>query len=247
MNNTVIKQKHKPAKKRPAEVAATNPFLKQKKLEDCIPKSDDALNKAITDAIVDFLADSGVAFRIISLPSFHNLMKIANRRIKLKHPTTYSRLVKTKADEVKQDLLNIITAVKGDVSCVGFTTDLWTSRAGHPFMSLTVHFIDKDWELHRWTPYVAPFPARHTGKNISLGLDAMIDDLGLTGEQWDLFAINDNAANVKLGIRLSRHLDQYLCSIHTLELVINDTLKRVRCKKALGKQKLLEHSLILAQ
>ena len=100
-------------------------------------------------------------------------------------------------------------------------------------MSLTVHFIDKDWELHRWTPYVAPFPARHTGKNISLGLDAMIDDLGLTGEQWDLFAINDNAANVKLGIRLSRHLDQYLCSIHTLELVINDTFKRVRGMKAI--------------
>ena len=52
---------------------------------------------------------------------------------------------------------------------------------------------------------VAPIPARHTGKNISLGLDAMIDDLGLSGDRWELFAINDNAANVKLGIKLSRY------------------------------------------
>ena len=230
------KVKANPTKKRPAAAAATNPFLKQKRLEDCIPQSEDALDKAITDAIVDFLADSGVAFRVVSLPSFHNLMKIANRRIKLKHPTTYSRLVKTKAEEVKQDVLDIISAVEADVSCIGFTTDLWTSRSGHPFMSLTVHFIDKDWELHRWTPFVAPFPARHTGKNISLGLDAMIDDLGLTGEQWDLFAINDNAANVKLGIRLSRHLMQYLCSIHTLELVVNDTFKNIRGMKAVLKR-----------
>ena len=102
------------------------------------------MDKAITDAIVDFLADSGVAFRVVSLPSFHNLMKIANRRIKLKHPTTYSRLVKTKAEEVQQDVLDIMSAVMAYVSWVVFTADLWTSRSGHPFMSLTVHFSDKD-------------------------------------------------------------------------------------------------------
>jgi len=27
------------------------------------------------------------------------------------------------------------------------TTDLWTSRATHPYLSYTVHFIDGNWEL----------------------------------------------------------------------------------------------------
>ena len=63
---------------------------------------------------------------------------------------------------------------------------------------------------------MAPFPASHTGKNISLGLDAMVEGLGLGGDQWELFSVNDNAANVKLGIKLSRHLKQYLCDIHRL-------------------------------
>ena len=224
---TETKAKSNPAKKRAGDPAPSQPKMKQKKLFDCIPESDEALNNAITDAIVDFLADSGVAFKIVGLESFHNLMRIANRRIKLKHPVTYSRLVRVKADEIRKDLLDIITAVKSDLSCISFTTDMWTSRAGNPFMSLTIHFIDKNWELHRWTPYVAPFPARHTGRNIALGLDAMVEELGLDNEQWELFSINDNAANVKLGIKLSRTLSQYFCDIHTLELAVKGTFKKV--------------------
>ena len=51
---------------------------------------------------------------------------------------------------------------------------------------------------------MAPFPASHTGKNISLGLDTMIESLGLNGEQWNLFSVNDNASNMKLGIKMSK-------------------------------------------
>jgi hypothetical protein len=215
-----------PAKKRPSENVDGPAEPKQRKLEDCIPVSQEALNKAIDDAIVDFLADSGVAFRVVGLASFDRLMKLANRRIKLKHPTTYSRLVKNKAAEIKKDIVDIIGAVKGDLTVAAFTTDMWTSRAGTPFMSLTIHFIDKNWDLHRWTPYIAPFPASHSGKNISIGLDAMIEELGLGSGQWELFAVNDNAANAKLGVKLSRHLNQYLCAIHTLELAVKDAYNK---------------------
>lgn len=235
------KAKATPAKRRPAD-EPIQAKMKQRKLHDCIPESDDALNRAIEDAIIDFLADAGVAFNVVGLDSFKKLMEIANRRIKLKHPATYSKMVKLKANEIRQELLDIITAVKGDLTCVGFTTDMWTSCAGNPFMSLTCHFIDKDWELHRWTPFVSPFPARHTGKNIALGLDAMLDELGLDSSDWDLFVVNDNASNVKLGIKLTRHLKQYLCCIHTLELGVKDTFKNVlgmtavlKKTKALGK------------
>ena len=214
----------KTTSKRPAAPSTSSkPKTKQAKLEDCIPQNADSLNRAIEDAIVDFLADSGVAFRVVGLASFKKLMEIANRRIKLKHPKTYARLVKAKDADIKQDLLDIIAAVKGDLGCVGFTTDMWTSISGNPFMSLTVHFIDKDWVLHRFTPYVAPFPARHTGKNISLGLDAMVEDLGLDTGDWELFSVNDNAANVKLGIKLSLYLKQYLCDIHIVEHAVKDT------------------------
>ena len=81
-------------KKRAAENGEPSVDPKQRKLEDSVPATQQALNKAIDDAIVDFLADSGVTFRVVGLASFDKLMKFANRRINLKHPPTYTRLIK---------------------------------------------------------------------------------------------------------------------------------------------------------
>ena len=87
--------------------------------------------------------------RVVGLPSSERLMKTAKKRVTLKHRTTYSKMVKVRAADIKQEILNVINTVKGDLNCAAFTTDMWTSDAGNPFMSLTIHFIDKNWRLHR--------------------------------------------------------------------------------------------------
>ena len=33
---------------------------------------------------------------------------------------------------------------------VSYTTDNWTSRANAPFMSLSLHYINNDWDLQNW-------------------------------------------------------------------------------------------------
>lgn len=139
----------KVSRKRSAEEPSSKP-AKQMKLTDCIPESSESLSKALDEAIVEFIADSGVAFRVAGLKSFEKILKLANKRVKLKDPRTYSRMMKLKAKEIKDDIMAILAAVKGDLNCCGFTTDMWTSLAGIPFMSLTLHFIDKDWVLHRF-------------------------------------------------------------------------------------------------
>ena len=72
--------------------------------------------------------------------------------------------------------------------------------------------------------------------NISVCLDAMIRELGLEGGQWELFAVNDNASNAKLGVALSAHLTQHLCDIHTLELVVKDAFNNTPGMKTLLKK-----------
>ena len=44
---------------------------------------------------------------------------------------------------------------------------------------------------------------RHTGVNISLGLDKMIESLGLNNGKRKLWSVNDNASNMKVAIRES--------------------------------------------
>ena len=148
--SSAAKAKKKPAEKRPADEAGGSKPQKQVRLEDCIPQNVDALSKQLDDAIVDFLAESGVAFRVVGLESFDRLLKVLNKRANLKHRTTYSKMVKVKAAEIKKEILDIINTVKGDLTCAAFTSPhMWTSSAGDPFMSLTIHFIDKNWRLHR--------------------------------------------------------------------------------------------------
>ena len=81
--------------------------------------------------------------------------------------------------------------------------------------------------MQRWTPFVKPFPERHTGVNIRLELDGMIEQLAMDTVDIAKYAINDNAANMKLAISESQYLIQYFCDIHTLQLGINDTFKYV--------------------
>ena len=131
------------------------------------------------------------------------------------------------AKEMSDDINDIIETVKPDLQSVGFTTDLWTSRTGHSYMSLTTHFIDKSWKLHRYTPYIKPFPDIHTGVNIHIELDSMIEALGLKTDDIALYAVNDNASNMKLGIRPSENRIQYFCDIHTLQLGVEDTFQEV--------------------
>ena len=166
----------KEASKRKTGTKNSDDGMKQPKLDFGIP--DAALTKRVDDAVVSFLAETGTAFNVVAQPSFKKLMNVANRKVQLKDPTTYSRKISEMAKEMSKDINDIIETVKPDLQSVGFTTDLWTSRAGHSYMSLTTHFIDKSWKLHRYTPYIKPFPDRHTGVNIHLELDSMTNALG---------------------------------------------------------------------
>ena len=63
-------------KKRPASSSAGNEKSKQAKLD--FPVGGGATQKLMDEAVVDFLAESHSAFRVVDLPSFKNMFKVAN-------------------------------------------------------------------------------------------------------------------------------------------------------------------------
>lgn len=58
----------------------------------------------------------------------------------------------------------------------------------------------------------------------------MIEDIEINMDGILLYAVNDNAANMKLGIRLSGNLIQYFCDMHTLQLELIGRCWRVLLK-----------------
>ena len=244
---TEVRSQMKPTvpKRKANEEATDQPGTKNKPPGNLLfQESDAALDKRITASIITFLADAGIAFNVVGRASFVNLLKTANRRVKLKSPKTYIRLTRVRAEEIDKSIRDIIQTIReeGDIKSVAFTTDIWTSRSQDSYMSLTIHFIDRFWHLHRLTPYVKPFPEKHSGVNISLGLGNMIMELNLNSADIDLTCVNDNASNMKLGIKLTPGLEQYLCDTHTLELVVGDAFKNVE-----GMRNVLKKSRALAK
>ena len=83
--------------------------------------------KVLDDKIVDFLADSGVAFRTIGLQSFKDVIASVNNKVEVKSRVFYSKLVEQKADEIRDELIGMLEyIVSHGVDTVSFTTDLWS-------------------------------------------------------------------------------------------------------------------------
>lgn len=68
------------------------------------------------------------------------------------------------------------------VSYLATTSDLWSSRTSEPYMSLTAHFNDQDWNLKSkcQTTY---FPEDHKGKVIASGLTEALTSWGLSEDK----------------------------------------------------------------
>ncbi|KAG2457434.1 ZBED1 protein, partial [Polypterus senegalus] len=67
-------------------------------------------------------------------------------------------------NEVKEKILNQLQNVRH----FSTTSDLWTSRAMQPYMSLTVHFIE-NWEIRSVCLQTGFAPDDHTRETIALG------------------------------------------------------------------------------
>ena len=119
---------------------------------------------------------------------------------------------------------------------------MWTSLAGDSYCSLTTSFINKDFEMHRWVPFVKPFPAKHSGINIAPWLDKMIESLKLNGQKIKLWSVNDNSSNMKVAIKKSKYLTELNCIIHKLQLAVKETFEKCH-----GMNAVLSKSKYLAQ
>ena len=113
--------------------------------------------KQFDKAVVNFLADTFVPFNVTVQDSFRKLFDIADRKLTVKHANTYSRMVNDASKDVLSQVCRIIAREKNNIFSVGLTTDLWTSRSGDAHMSLTVSWIDPNWNKLRFTPFVHPF------------------------------------------------------------------------------------------
>ncbi|XP_065642554.1 E3 SUMO-protein ligase ZBED1-like [Hydra vulgaris] len=181
-----------------------------------------SIQKQFDSAMLDYFCIDLASFSAVEGICFKKLFDIANPKLSLHRRTTYSRKLSIRSREVQAGMKSIITEITPNLKSAAFTSDLWTSRAQDSYISWTFHAIDENWRLHHWTPHVQQFPGRHTGILIDGKLDSFLEELNLPAD-LPMYCVNDQARNMKLAVKLSKRLDQYLCNNHILQCEVRDS------------------------
>ncbi|RZC76944.1 hypothetical protein C5167_001066 [Papaver somniferum] len=135
----------------------------------------------------------------------------------------------------KEGIRNILKLAPGRM-CL--TSDMWTSVTPTGYITLTVHFLDQNWEFKKYLLNFCELPPPHTGENLSAKLFAMIEDWGIEDKVSNITL--DNAANNGACAKIMQsrlvakkilfNKGQYFhvrCCAHILSLIVKDGLVKI--------------------
>jgi hypothetical protein len=152
------------------------------------------------------LARGNLPFSLVEQDWFQDFMQAACPRLNLKHRTTYAGpkldIIYDQMIEVRDNLLN---AELPSCKIVAITFDHWSSRNNDPFICITLHYVNQDFMLRKFTLAILHHPERHDAKNIAKLLDEIVEAIPPLMD-CKIVATVDQAANMKAALNESVHI-----------------------------------------
>lgn len=197
------------------------PSSTQKTLEGCnINVSlSKAREKQINNALIKMVVADLQPLSIVENEGFKLFSKALNPAFVV--PSRYiltKTLLKNNYDAVFKNLKEELSFAEH----ICITTDAWTSIANESYVSITAHFITKDWKLNSKFLNCFAMYKDHTAQNL---MNEIFESL----KKWNVESkiscvVSDNAANILAAIKLAGWYS-LPCFAHTLHLIVTDGLK----------------------
>ena len=130
--------------------------------------------KEMNKAIGYFLAKDMQSYHTVERQDFKSMVSKLNPKYSRKH--FYEKEIPSLYASVKSD----ISSEFEKMTFYSATTDLWTSRATHPYLSYTIHFVNENWELQSFCLETVPLFDDHTGDNIMASINDIMTNWNLT-------------------------------------------------------------------
>lgn len=190
----------------------------------------------ITHKVVEFCARDVRPYEIITGQGFLNLVqyfvsigaKYGEIDVKtvLPHPTTVSRHVSDVRDEMQAKVLPIIEEAINKGECAA-TTDGWSDNYKKKYyLSMTTHFFDDDFCLHKKNLFISIFPKkRKTGANIKNEMVKRFESLGFDkSELHKIPFVTDQGGNCVKAFEGDYHREN--CCCHLIQTVLRNTFEK---------------------
>ena len=158
------------------------------------------------------------SIQIVDDECFRDIIEYVNEMknaVELPGRTCVAEEISKQAEQRRIALKEII---KKDAYFYCMTTDIWSSRSLTAFLSLTMHYLARDFTMKCWNLEVKKFGGKHTGQRIAEFLNNMLMHWNLKKNRMVLM-IRDNASN---GVSATNLLDvpSLGCIPHQLHLVL---------------------------
>ena len=124
-----------------------------------------------------------------------------------------TKLIPAMFEKVQGHVKTVLQTEVGDY--VSLTTDIWTSEANDSFLSLTLHYLNSDFQPKMVVLDCLPFNEEHTAENILSLIEEKLDPYQLS-DKIHCF-VRDNAANMVGAFNLSSWTHTG-CFLHILQV-----------------------------
>ena len=171
--------------------------------------------ETITSLITKMVALDMMPVDMVEGKGIRNLMDFLEPEHKVPSHQTIMRRINKTYGEVKR----IVEKGLNDVSDVAITTDAWTSLATESYVTVTVHYITKEWQMKSAVLDTSELDERHSAENLAIRLELVKADWNLEGKIR--VCVRDNAFNQAAAGRLINDWEDLPCFAHTLQLAVN--------------------------
>ncbi len=129
-------------------------------------------------AITHLLVNANLPFRLVKNPAFQQFMTIVHPRAIVRNERTYSRnKLPILYGNVKMHVDTILAKELPDCTKVGFTADFWKCRANQQYLNVSIHYVNKSFELRHFCLQFKVWQARESTAKIAIGLKDIIDGI----------------------------------------------------------------------
>ena len=154
------------------------------------PPLSEKRKKEITEKIAEFVALDMRPVCIVEVEGFKEILSTLEPDNTVPTRATVMDVVHTKYLSTGSETYKAIQ----DCEAVSFTTDIWTSHQMEAYLTVTSHFITRDWRLKSFVLETKKMEDSHTADHIARELTEIICE-------WDIprtkiiSVVHDNAAN----------------------------------------------------
>jgi len=208
--------------------------IKQDLQNTIIPYTEDDIEKVdlINSHLYGWIISAQLPFSAVENKELRALFSIFDPRYKLSTRQTVSHNINEIFIKQKTIIYNLLSSLEQKFS---ITTDAWTACTNQAYISITLHWIDKNWDMKHILLDFIPICERHTGIVFAENIFNTLKEYNI--EKKILAVTTDNAANMitfgqQLKIKLENECNNvefmhFRCAAHILNLAVQEGIKLI--------------------